>query len=109
MGVMTDPSSNVRHRPSAAPLHTPASWTRLTSRSHFFPSLEPNAETYEDGERGLRLAWGSRAHRKGIPALPIASDGDGEAGKTSDHWTVKRRPTRFVGFDWWDISWWGCK
>ena len=90
-------------------MRTPDSWTRLNSYVHFFNNFEPNSETYYDNERGVQLAWSSRAHRKGIPPLPTthAAGGDSKMAENENKlWTVRRGGTRWIGFDWWDISWW---
>ncbi|KAK4702691.1 hypothetical protein P7C70_g3530, partial [Phenoliferia sp. Uapishka_3] len=63
-------------------------------------------------DRGLRFTWNSRSDRKGIHAVPIVVDkadeekGVGTVETREGQWTVKRRRVRFIGFDWWDISWW---
>lgn len=97
-------------RSAQTPLQTPSTWTRISAHHHFFPSnWEPNTEIYEDNARGIRLAWDSRSHRKGIPAVPLddAQD-DSEKGAASlvTKWRIKRNAIRWVGFDWWDITWW---
>ena len=90
-------------------MHTPASWTRLNSCVHFVNNFEPNSKTYYNNERGVQLAWSSRAHRKGIPPLPRARAPGGNFEKAEDKhklWTIERGSIRWMGFDWWDISWW---
>ncbi|KAM0749953.1 hypothetical protein T439DRAFT_357464 [Meredithblackwellia eburnea MCA 4105] len=115
--------SDERH--PSVPLKTPSSWTLLSSHNHFFPShwrWEPNHETYHDHKHGVKLDWNSRSQRKGIPAEVVkekpreneeVESGDSESDVNNaavsaggEKWKVKRGSIRWVGFDWWDISWW---
>lgn len=91
--------------------HIPSHWTRLSSHN-FFPSSwhwEPLRESYSDSSKGIRWNWNSRAGRKGIPPLPASThslEEEKAAGDRPESWTIKRQRIRWIGFDYFDISWW---
>lgn len=117
-------------------LHLPHHLQPLESQTHWNDSLNPNALTLHDELHHLNLEWNSRSHRKGILAVPspeylgtrestdrkddsdleknqlsaVNSPGDtsSPSGKTTKNkpWNVKRQPIRWIGFDYFDISWW---
>lgn len=86
-------------------LAIPSNWT-LAGAHSFLPSswsFDPDHATYHDSLHNIRLAWNSRSHRKGIPAMPVVAEEEEKEGKA---WTVRRQRVRWVGCDVWDISWW---